>query len=458
MVTETTTALTIIIMGKREREKNLPIPNEKGPLPKESLEFLMKRYLILISVIGIASLTGIHILSLWRGVFHSQRAFNQDQLLQAAQIDLDNPDPFYRLSVLHRWDLRYMDLKKSKDYLQQAIKRTPLQQDYWLHLATLFQNMDQKEESELALEKALIVFPTGYRGRWMAGNLLLQQGAYQKALRHFSYLLAHYPDESRSIYDLWEAVAKDSDFILEKLIPKDYPSLHQYLTYLYEEREKDKARKVWNRIESLGYQPDQKDTARYVEFLITQGEVKEAFQVWRTKAAAEGIPLPTDGNLINNPGFEAEKSLGGGFDWTINQTPGAVVSIDHSVAFEGKRSLKIRFNGSEDVEFHHVHQWIPWSPHTDYQLKVNMKTEGVTTRSGPKMEVSGIDSVLYGVSESLTGDNDWKELRIAFRTPGQSQGGLLRVRRQKTKNSDRFISGTIWIDDVRLFEARNGHD
>ena len=418
----------------------------------------MKRYLILILVIGIAFLTGFHILKLWSGVSHSRRALNKDQLLQAAQIDLDNPDPFYRLSVLHQWDLRHMDLRKSKDYLQQAIQKAPLQQDYWLQLATLFQNMDRKENSKRALEKALLVFPTGYQGRWLAGNLLLQQGVPGKALSHFSYILVHYPDDSRSVYDLWEAVSKDSDFILEKLIPKDYPSLLRYLTYLYEEREKEKAQKVWRLIESLGYQPDWKDTTRQIEFLITQGDLKEAFQVWRVKAAAEGIPVSTNGNLINNPGFEIEKSLGSEFDWTIDLTPGAEVSIDHSVAFEGKSSLKIRFNDLENIDFHHVYQWIPWKPNTDYQLKANMKTEGVTTQSGPRMEVSGTDSALYGVSESLTGDNDWKELKMAFRTPAQSPGGVLRVRRQKVKNSDRSISGTVWIDHVRLFEGRTGHD
>jgi hypothetical protein len=418
----------------------------------------MKRYLILILVIGVASLTGIHILNLWRGVSHSRRAFNQDQLLLAAQIDLDNPDPFYQLSVLHQWDLRHMDLRKSNDYLRQAIKRTPLQQDYWLHLAMIFQNMDQMEDSERALEKALFVFPSGYRGRWIAGSLLLQQGAPEKALPHFSYILAHYPDESRSIYDLWQVVAKDSNFILEKLIPKDYASLRQYLIYLYEEREMEKAQKVWKRIESLGYQPDQKDTIRHIKFLISQGELKEAFQVWRTQVAVEEASIPADGNLVNNPGFEIEKSLGSGFDWTIDQTPGAAVSIDHSVAFEGKSSLKILFNGRENNDFYHVYQWIPWKPHTDYYLKVHMKTEGMTTQSGPKMEVSGIDSALYGASASLTGDNDWKELRMAFRTPTQSQGGLLRVTRQKAKNSDRSISGTVWIDDVRLFEGRTGRD
>ncbi len=418
----------------------------------------MKRYLIWIVTMGFAFLTGVHILNLWRGVSHSQMAFSQNQLLEAAQIDLDNPDPFYRLSVLNQWDLFQGDLRKSNQYLRQAIERNPLDQDYWLQLATIFHRMGHKEDSQRALEKALFVFPTGYRGRWVAGNLLLQQGASDRALPHFSYILAHYPDEGRSIYELWEAVVKDSDFIVEKLVPKDLPSLHQYLTYLYEEREKEKAQKVWRLIESLGYQPTRKETVRHIQFLITQGEFKEAFQVWRTRVAVKGIPIPNDGNLVNNPGFEIETGLGSGFDWTINQTPGANVSIDHSVALEGKSSLKIRFDSRENIDFHPVYQWIRWQPHTDYRLKVNMKTEGVTTQSGPRMEVSGIDSVLYGASESLTGDHDWKELRIDFRTPAQSQGGLLGVGRQKMASSDGPISGTVWIDRVQLFEGGKGRD
>lgn len=222
---------------------------------RRPLKFQMKRYLILIWVIGMASLTGFHILNLWSGVSHSWSALDQDQLLRATQIDFNNPDPFYRLSVLHQWDLDHVDLRKSYAYLQQAIDRNPLEQDYWLHLAIIFQKMDKREDSERALEKAVSVFPTGYRGRWVAGNLLLQQGSPEKALPHFSYILAHYPDESRFIYDLWEAVvARDSDFILEKLIPKEIPTLHQYLTYLYEKREEGKAQKVRRLKESLGDQ------------------------------------------------------------------------------------------------------------------------------------------------------------------------------------------------------------
>jgi hypothetical protein len=81
-----------------------------------------------------------------------------------------------------------------------------------------------------------------------------------------------------------------------------------------------------------------------------------------------------------------------------------------------------------------------------------MKTKAVTTKSGLKVEVVGVGTTFYGASESLIGDNEWKELRVAFRTPAQSQGGWVRVRRVKTEKFDRYIIGTVWIDNAQLIE------
>jgi hypothetical protein len=43
---------------------------------------------------------------------------------------------------------------------------------------------------------------------------------------------------------------------------------------------------------------------------------------------------------------------------------------------------------------------------------------------------------------------------VSFRTPARSQGGVVRIRREKTDKFDRLISGTVWIDDVRLIEKK----
>ena len=167
------------------------------------------------------------------------------------------------------------------------------------------------------------------------------------------------------------------------------------------------------------------------------------------------MPLSSDNHLITNGGFEAEQITGGGFDWRIPRVAGAEISLDPSVACEGKNSLRIRFNGKENVDFQHLYQYVPLKPETHYLLKAHVKTKGVTTKSGLMLEVSGVGPAFYGTSNALTGDNDWTELTVSFQTPAESQGGIVRVRRPATSKFDRLIAGEVWLDNVQLIEVKS---
>jgi hypothetical protein len=300
-----------------------------------------------------------------------------------------------------------------------------------------------------------MVFPTSYQGRWVTGNLLLQQGDVEKALPHFAYILAQYPNQSRPVYEVWEMIVDDPQFILERLVPKDPTSLNQYLSYLYDSGDKGWAVKVWDLKTSLGQKTNRDETLRHVEFLISQKEFHEAYKVWTARLREEGLSTPSGDNLITNGGFEFEKLLGGGFDWRISPVAGAEISFDHSVFFEGKEALKLRFNGKENVYFQNVSQYVPLKPKRSYLLKAQIKTRGVTTKSGIKLEITGAGPAFQGVSEGLTGDNDWTEVTVAFQTPADSQGGIVRVKRESTNKFDRFISGEAWIDNVQLLERKS---
>ncbi len=419
----------------------------------------MKRFIFSILVVIVSLVAGYHILSIWRGIYLYQANLSKESLLKAIRLNPSNPDPFYRLGIFYQWDFRNIDLKESLKYLRKAIERNPLEQQYYLNLAKILYRLGEKNASEQALEKAIMVFPAGYQGRWVTGNLLLQQGGLEKALPHFTYILAHYPNRSSLVYDILFRAINDTDFILEKLIPKDASSMNQYLAYLYEIGDKESAKKAWEKRASYGIKNGRTETLRHIEFLIAHGDLNEAFQVWGTRLREEGLSTPSDGNLITNGGFETKEILGGGFDWKMINVPGAEVSFDHSVAFEGKKSLKIAFNGKENVDFRHVYQFVALKPNSEYVLKAHMKTNAVTTKSGLKIEISGVGPSFYGVSESLIGENGWRELMVVFRTPSQSQGGVIRVRREKTDKFDRFISGTVWIDNVSLTERKQslGH-
>jgi tetratricopeptide (TPR) repeat protein len=412
----------------------------------------MKKLLFLLLTIFVSILIGYHILSMWRGISLYQTNPSKESLLKAIQLNPSNPDPFYRLGLFYQWDIRNIDLKESLKYLKKAIERNPLEQQYYLNLAKILYRMGEKNASEQALEKAILVFTTSYQGRWVSGNLLLQQGAVEKAIPHFTYILANYPTQSGLVYDVILKAINDTDSILERVVPKDPSSMNQYLAYLYEIGDKESAKKAWEKKTSYGMKNDWTETLRHIEFLIAHGDLNEAFQVWEARLHEEGLSSPSDGNLITNGGFEKKEILGGGFDWKITNVPGAMVSFDHSMAFEGKSSLRINFNGKENVDFQHVYQFVALKPDTEYVLRAHMKTKEVTTKSGLKIEISGVGPAFHKASESLIGDNGWRELTVAFRTPAQSQGGLVRVRRERTDKFDRFIAGTVWIDNISLKE------
>jgi hypothetical protein len=404
---------------------------------------------VLILSVGIA----YDLLSTWRGVRLLKPPYPSEEVfLKALRFAPSNPDPFYGLSLFYQWDFRSMDLKKSLSYIHQAIERNPLEQTYWINLAKIHQRLGEKEAFERALGNAIFVNPTSYQGRWVAGNLFLQGEDIQRALPHFSYLLRHFPEQSSPVYDVWLKVVDDPDFLLEKLVPEETPSLRSYLSYLYEVNDSESAKKVWHKRVSLGQKADRSETLRHIDFLISRNEFNEAMEVWKARLQEEGLSIPTDGNIITNGSFEKEKILGGGFDWKIADVKGAKVTFDRSEAFEGNSSIKISFDGKENVDFHHVHQIVLLKPNTDYLLKAYIRTKEVTTKSGPKIEVYGVGSTFHGSSESVIGDNAWKELSVSFRTMPQSQAGVVRVRREKTEKFDRLISGTVWIDNVRLTE------
>jgi hypothetical protein len=416
----------------------------------------MKRLMIPLLVLFLAVLSGFYILSLWGGSYPYGATPSRERLLQANRLAPLNPGPYYRLGLFHQLGFPDIQLQKSLEFFCKAVERNPLELEYWKSLAKVFQRMGEGEAFERALRNMILVFPTGYQGRWAVGNLFLQQGDSIKALPHFSYLLTHYPEESSMIYDVWKKITKDPDFFLDNLIPQEPSAYSQYLFYLYQAGDKEMVKKVWQRRASLGYKANSPEFIRHMDYLISHGDLNDAYRTFEAGLREERLPVPSRENLIVNGGFEKDKVFGGGFDWKIESIRGAEVSFDRTVAMEGERSLKISFNGQENADFSHVFQFVSLKPNQRYLLKAHLKTKALTTQSGIRIEIGGIGPAFYGASEQLTGDNDWRELSFFFETPQKSQGGVVKLRRERTDKFDRLISGTVWVDNVRIIEEKRG--
>lgn len=413
----------------------------------------MRRVCLSVPILLLSLWIGYQIVSIWRSVSLYQADPSKGNLLEAAKLEPRNPEPFYRLGLFHFFDLLETDLDQALSFLAGAIRRNPLEQQYWLYLARVLQRNQEKESAETVLERAVGIAPTNYAGRWQVGNLLLQQGEVEKAIPHFAYIVSHYSDRSGLVFDLFSRAIPDRNFILEKLIPDDIPALSSYLLYLYGTGDDGLARKAWAKREALGYRSDREETLRHVDFLISRGNIGAAFELWKERLVKKSFSSQADGNLVTNGSFEQEKVFGSGFDWRMESVSGAEVSLDATRSSHGNRSLKIVFNGKENLDFYHVYQYVPLQPAVPYLFRADMKTKEVTTKSGLKMEIHAVGSPFYVATEALTGDNDWKELRLAFRAPSGTTGGLVRLRRLKTDKFDRFLGGTVWLDNVWLMAA-----
>jgi len=411
-----------------------------------------KRLSISILILVTLFLASYFTLRAWKGVHLLQSSPSKENFLRTIRLIPSCPDPYHRMSLFHEWEMKSIDPEESLRFLKEAIERNPFEQRYWLDLARLLHLKGERKGSEQALEKAISVFPTGYRGRWVSATLLLQQDSFEKAFPHFAYILSHYPNRSRLVYEIASRAIDDKDLLFERLIPRDRSSINRYIGYLCEIGDHELAKKAWRKKVSYDFKSAREETIRYIELLIGKGDLNEGLEVWKEALREEGLKIPSDGNLITNGGFEQDKLLGGGFDWKIGKVKGAEISFDSSVALEGKRSLKIAFGGKENVNFYHVYQYVTLRPETEYLLKTSIKSDKITTRSGVKIEIIGIGPRLYSTSEPVTGSNEWRKLTLTFKTPAGSQGGLVRVRREETEKLDRFIGGTVWIDAFQLRE------
>ena len=104
----------------------------------------MKRLFFSLGGLLLAFLFGYQILTLWRGFYLYAAHPTKEALLHALRLSPSNPDPYYRLGLLYLWDLQSHDLAKSLDYLCQAIRRNPLEQEYWLNLAKALQRKGER--------------------------------------------------------------------------------------------------------------------------------------------------------------------------------------------------------------------------------------------------------------------------------------------------------------------------
>jgi hypothetical protein len=372
-------------------------------------------------------------------------------------VKLDSSDAEYqmRLGRLYEYSPLDLQLAKAEDHFRRATQLDPYDPQTWLDLAVAMEFQGRIGEAGACLRRVHLLAPNLPAYQWPIANFYLLQGSVDEAFQHFRIVLAGTSQYDNNVFVLAWKATDDAGKILQELIPERVTTEFSYLNFLVSRGRLNDAQAVWKRIVT-GREPfSPGQSSPYIDSLIRAQRGGEAYEVWidlLKKGLIRYGSLTSEQNLISNGDFEDEL-LNMGFDWRIFPVDDVYAGLDTSTYHSPSHALLVQFRGKENLNFQHVYEFVKVSPGQSYRLQAFMKTEDITTDSGPRLEVYDAynAAMLDKLTDDLTGtSNGWTPLLLDFATGPKTELIVVRLVRLPSKKFDNLISGKVWLDDVAL--------
>jgi len=372
-----------------------------------------------------------------------------DRMKNSLILNPSDAEHDFRLAMIY-----YMLVLGGKEKIEalylKSLELNPVLVSSWLGLAEMLVEAGENQRAKTALNRALALSPLSTAGLWEGSILALRLGDNSLALKNLRIVADADPERRGKVFDTcWQFIGNPQEILNGVVTDRILPD---YLRYLISRDKLDETFPVWERMKRAGMVSN--DIALdYIDFLIRKDKSPQALSIWNGMFGEN-----ENDTLLWNGGFENEP-LGRGFDWRIGKAEGVSIDFDWENRFQGKYSLRLIFDGEHNVDFYHVSEVVPVEPDSDYLLTSRIATHEITTRNGIAWEVycypkgDMVDS-----TEPITGTTEWKRVELSFHTPSDCRSLMLRLRRYASTRLDRYISGTAWVDDVRLLKIKSEND
>jgi hypothetical protein len=190
-----------------------------------------------------------------------------------------------------------------------------------------------------------------------------------------------------------------------------------------------------------------------LDMLIAAGHAEDVESVWHQSLMVAGItpaPEPTH-SLIWNGGFEAPL-LNGGLAWRYQPVTGAHLDLDQSTVHSGHLALRVVFDGTQNVDFADLWQYVVVQPSTRYSFNAYLRAEDLTTDSGIRFEIDDANqpASLHVLTPGASGTQPWALDDSEFMTGPATRILRIVLRRTPSALLANQIRGTAWVDDVSL--------
>jgi tetratricopeptide (TPR) repeat protein len=377
---------------------------------------------------------------------------NPEDWERATRIEPDNPEIWYRLGRFRHLDFDNADVPSAITYYRRAEQLNARSPYYKLDLADALEIQGDDSAADASFRAAEAAYPISPEVSWKYGNFLLRQNRMPEAFAEIHRAILTDPSlTSLAVSRVWHS-NPDIHLLLDQVLPATPAAYQQALSFLTDAGDTESAIEVWNRLIAKDPHPDMKWTVALTDLLVKQEKFDDAATVWRQ---ATGFTLDSSkGSLVYDGGFERDV-CGGGFCWQQKNVQGADFDFDPDERHSGERSARLTFDGSTNLEYEDLFQYVLVSPNTRYHLQGYLHTDGISTDSGMRFEV--LDPVdarrLDVLTANVTGTEPWMLEQADFTTGSNMRRVLVRVTRKHSEHLDNKIRGTAWIDDVAIFPA-----
>ena len=385
---------------------------------------------------------------------HYAHSANAEDWLRAARLEPGNASHWARLARYRHLDFERADVPQAIRYYLRALAIDPRAAYTWTDLAGAYELAGDLPRAREAFETAEAAYPISAEVAWRYGNFLLRQEQIPQAFAEIRRGVTTDPRLAKlAISRCWRAT-RDIHLILERALPPGAEVYQAALDYLVSEHETDAALVAWQRLLALEHSVELPRAFPLLDELIQNARTEDARRVWKQALAAAG--LPAGGSLVWDGGFEGPFT-NGGFGWRQYNLAGVSFDFDTEKRHSGSRSLRVTFDGSANLDFQHVEQFVPVQPNTRYRFAAHLRTDGITTDSGVRFAIfprgPGEKALL---TPNLIGTQPWALDETEFTTGPQTRLVEILLRRMPSQKFDNRIQGTVWVDDVLLTPAPPG--
>jgi tetratricopeptide (TPR) repeat protein len=375
---------------------------------------------------------------------------------RAAEIEPSSAENWYRLGRYRQLDFDHPDLKLAISYYRRAVELDPPSPFYKLDLATALEMAGDNAEAEKYFRAAQANYPISGEVSWRYGNFLLRQQRLPEAYTEIHRAVLVDPKLLPSAVSRAWRSDPDVQVLLDQILPDTPDGGWDAVEFLTQAQQTAAALAVWNHFIAKKPSLRRASLFSFLDLLVAQDKFEEAGAAWHQALSLQGAPANSSagGSLVYDGGFESELS-GGGFGWRQQDITGAAFDFDTAEKHSGARSARIAFNGSQNLSYGYLYQYVLVQPLTRYKFRGFLHTDQISTDSGLRFEISDPrrQQDLDLLTTNETGTQPWTLEEVEFATGPQTHLVQITLRRVPSTHLDNQLSGTVWVDDVGLSPA-----